>query len=280
MNNYPKGVINTLRSKKFGILIKKGVHFYKIFDIQFYKNRNNKFAIFVNFPYFKKNQGILSKLTFPASILKVDKMSLIPKGKLVTHLVKYSHWEDGNTHFSQDGRVLTRIKNLSNPLNETADHIFTVMLQNLSGFQVKEESTKESSVNKIEIDFAFTKELPKTLKFTGWWFEAKNLIQNKQTGGPIVQMKFRDGIKSGFVLSPLMAYKYSNYVLFLTCEVMPLLTKAKGTHLSFIGGFDPKKISNDLTKDASFISFIYPVRGYKSLLSKIENIDYHPVSKK
>lgn len=274
MNNPPKSMLKTLRAKKFGVIIKNKDLSFKIFDIKFHRNSKNQFGIFVNFPYFSKNRGILSKLTFPANTRKVDRMSLTKVGKLVTHLVKYSHWEDGNTHFSQDGRILTKIKNLSNPLNCTADHIFTVMFQDLKGFKNILNYKKELSNNKIDIDFIYSDDLPHAIKITGWWFEDKDINQNKKIGGPQVIMKINNTYKSGILISPPDRYKYSNFALFIAIEKLEFLTKEKGTHLSFIGGFDPKRIFNDFTKDLHFISFIYPVRGYDKLITQIENIDY------
>jgi cytoplasmic iron level regulating protein YaaA (DUF328/UPF0246 family) len=268
-----KGTLNVLRAEKFNVLVKNKGEYFRVFNLTFHTNKKGQFGIFVSFPYLKNSKGLISRVTFPANKKTAKKISLLPEGKLVTSLVKYSHWEDGNTHFSQTGKSITTLRNLSNPLSNTADHLFTVMIQNLKGYTKRDK--KKSNNREIDIDFDLRDKDMDALKFTGWWYENININQNMETGGPIIQMKMGDGkYKIGFAVSTPNNPKYSNFFLFLACEEHPALTKRKGIHLSFIGGFDQKAVANDLTKDMHFLSFIYPAFGYNRLLSKIQNIDF------
>lgn len=270
-----KGTLNPIRSKRFNVLVKHKDVSYMLFNLKFHTNSDGKFAMFVNFPYFSNNQGILSKITFPKNRRKVEKMSLVPTGKLASHYVKYSHWEDGNSHFSQDGKVLSIVRNESNPLNATAGHVFTIMLQNIGGFVHQKLYVKKSSQNEVDIDFEFKDVIPDSMKLTGWWIEAKNTNQSLKEGGPQAQIKMSNGeYKTGFILSPPDGSKFNQYFLFLSCEAIDRISKRNGTALTFIGGFQKGIASNDLSSDLSFLTFIYPAYGYNRLLQRIENIDF------
>lgn len=259
------------RAKKFNILALKENKFFELFKIRFYSNAQNQFAIFVLFPHFSKSKGILSKLVMPANQKKVKRLSLVPSGNLTTHLVKYSHWEDGNTHFSQDNKIVTSVRNLSSPLTSEVGHIFTVQLQGLEGYHIRPNLQKRKDDKITDLDFDI-KDENTCLKFTGWWFDSTYITQNMKKGGPVIQIKMPDGTyKRGFAIAPPQEMKYPKYFLFLSGEIIPILSKRQKNLLTFIGGFDKPK---PLTEDFHFLSFIYPVWGFNRLLQKLPNIDF------
>ncbi len=264
-----KGELKVIRSNEISVLAKTNEQFSELFKIIFYKNSHNKSALFITFPYFNLNNGIVSKLVFPGGKKSVDALSLEETGSLTTHMVKYSHWEDGNTHFSQDGKVYSKIRNLSTPLNEAAGHIFTIQLQGLSGFSKRHDLSKRLSRNKTDIDFTINSTFD-ALKFSGWWFDTAGMVQNVQLGGPQMQIRLKDGtLKQGFALGPDDPI-YPEAFLFLSCEIIPKLNMTDETLLTFIGGFDKTARLED---DATFLSFIYPVTNYEELLKKLPTID-------
>lgn len=270
-------ITNVHRAKKFRVYIKHNQKLYEIFQVIFHLPKlTNKLQIFVAFPEFMSSKGLVSKVTFPANKKKAKKLSLVPGGKTTSHLVKYSHAENGYAHFSQDKKVYGNvIYNQSNPLTDTTDHLFTIQIQGLGGFDSMITSKRKDS--KItDLDFEL-KDDQKALKFTGWWYNVKNIRVNQENGGPLAQMKMNDGTyKVGFLISLPTGSKYDQYFLFLTGELIPLLSKRKQSLLTFIGGFDKKEIANDLSKDMNFLSFIYPASDYNKLLKKINTIDFMP----
>ena len=268
---------NVLRSKRFGVHVKSNGILYEIFQIIFHLSKSSQnFQIFVTFPKFISSNGLVSKVTFPANKKKAKKLSLVPGGKTTSHLVKYSHAENGYAHFSQDKKVYGNvIYNQSNPLTKTTDHLFTIQIQGINGF-TSTKTSKRKTIKTIDIDFEL-KDSQKAIKFTGWWYNVKNIRVNQKNGGPLAQMKMNDGTyKKGFLISFPEGSKYDQYFLFLAGELIPLLSKKKQSLLTFIGGFDKKEIANDLSKDMNFLSFIYPASNYKKLLKKINTIDFLP----
>jgi hypothetical protein len=265
------------RSTKFRISVKYRDVNHEVFQVVFHFSKTtHKLQIFVVFPKFISSKGLVSKVTFPANQKKANKLSLVPGGKTTTHLVKYSHAESGYAHFSQDQKVYgNMIYNQSNPLTGTTDHLFTIQIQGLGGFKSMIAS-KRKNTKITDLDFGL-KDHQKALKFTGWWFNVKNIRVNQKNGGPLAQMKMNDdAYKKGFLISLPNGSKYDQYVLFLTGELIPLLSKRKQPLLTFIGGFDKKEIANDLSKDMNFLSFIYPASDYNKLLKKIKTIDFMP----
>lgn len=264
------GTLNVHKSEKFNILVKKNNKLFELFKIVFYTNSNNQFAIFVTFPFFLKNQGILSSLTIPANQQTVKKLSLVPTGNLTNHLVKYTHWEDGNAHFSQDKQVLTTIKKMSAPLSTDPGHLFSIQLQGLGGFKNRTISQKKYGNKAVDIEFAINDKL-EALKFTGWWVDSTHVTQNKQVIGPVVSMQINDrSYKTGFALAPIKP-KYPNHFFLIAAEKIPYLNKNKHSLLSFAGGFDTNKTLKD---DFSFLSFIYPTAGYNKLARSVPTVDY------
>lgn len=269
--NLPKGELIVHRSKKFNVLANKAGTLYELFKLIFYKNSKNQFAILITFPYLKQGNGILSKLRFPAGKKYIKRLSLVPSGSLTTHLVKYSHWQDGNVHFSQDRKIVTTFKNTSFPLNGDPGHLFSIQLQGLEGFTTRNTAVKRNSQKEIDLDATINKDL-EALKFTGWWFNSKKINQNMKKGGPIVQIKMDDSTyKVGFAIAPYPFDILPDHFLFLSVEKIPLLTKTQKSILSFIGGFDPH---NDISKDLNFLALIYPASNFKRLINKIPLIDY------
>lgn len=264
------------RSIKFRVHIKYNGNLYDIFQVIFHLSKSTqKLQIFVIFPEFISSKGLVSKVTFPANKKRAKRLSLVPGGKTTSHLVKYSHAEDGYAHFSQDKKVYGNvIYNQSNPLTDTTDHLFTIQVQGLDGFTSSSVS-KRKDVKITDVDFEL-KEDQRAIKFTGWWYNVKNIRVHQKNGGPLAQMKIGGKYKNGFLISLPDGSKYDQYFLFLAGELIPLLSQKRQSLLTFIGGFDRKDIANDLSKDMNFLSFIYPASDYKKLLKKINTIDFLP----
>lgn len=267
------GKIFTFKSKNFTVSAKKNGRQYKLFKISFHNTKNtDKASIIISFPYHKNSNGLLSLATFPANTLKVDKLSLIPGGKVTSHKIKYSHWSDGNVHFSQDGKIFTFKKEPSDSLDRGIGHIFTAQFKGVKGF---EEKIDEKKINDKEIDLDIDIENidDDSLKITGWWYEYSTVHSNKNEFNTIYAFEQDDGLKSMcFALQPPPEYPLSNMVLFL-CVRKEFMTKERGTHVLFLGGFDKREISKDFRNDAHFLAMIYPARNYKQLRSQIGSVD-------
>ncbi len=251
-------------------IINNGIS-YKVFRIHFHHNSKGEASIILSLPYFDKTKGILSRVTFPANTRKVNKLSMKIGGKTTSNAVKFSHWMDGNSHFSQDGKILTTIRNFSNPLISSVGHLFTIQVQGLKGFKLKKD-IKKKTIKEIDLDVSLKEEI-KSIKFTAWWYDASVAHDSdRHFGNPYYFKKDNGVIERAFALQAPQGHPMSDKILFLSISPMPLLSKQKGSHLFFIGGFDPKKVFNDITKDFHFLAALYPARNYKKLLKDIGSI--------
>ncbi len=231
----------------------------------------------VTFPYFSNSKGLLSRLTFPAGKVSTPTISLLPEGKVTSHLVKYSHPLDGRAHFSGDGKIVTSIKNQSKRLDVSHGHMFTIQMQGIEEFELN-EGNKKFSDKRIDLDFEFKEGAPEALKFVGWWFKAmelKGTVNENLPKQPHFAFREPDGSfkEIGFVISPPEQSPLSEYVMLVSCQPIPKLNELENSQFSFIGGFDEV---NKLDEDMHFLGCIYPADNYEGLLKAIGSADFTP----
>jgi len=102
----------------------------KIFQINF---RSRDGSLFVTVPY--ANLGVGRVGVVECASGDPDSLFFGESAPITTHAVKYSHHPDGQAHFSQDGKVFTRIRRKAVPLTAAQGHLFTVMVQGLHLFE-------------------------------------------------------------------------------------------------------------------------------------------------
>ncbi len=268
----------TLRAEKFSVSIKINDTFKKIFQIIFHSGKeNSESRIMVAFPYFKQTKGLLSRLTFPATQPEGESISFIPEGKLTSHLVKFSHPLDGNTHFSGDGKIKTTLWNKSKPLDSQIGHFFTIQLQGVDDFKERPPQDKRLSKKIVDLDFDFTPETPQAVKFVARWSKAIDIkgylpFPNPETRPQFI-IKEPDGSvqEVGFIISPPESFPLSEYVMLVSCKSIPSLTTEAGSHFTFIGGFD-ENVNHK--QDLHFLGCLYPAKEYDQLTKFIENVDF------
>ena len=265
--------IVAFRSERVIVTIQSGIDRYKVLQIFFGRDR----SLFVNFPYFRHRSGILATGTIPANRQNMSQVNLEIGGKVSSHLVKYSHHPDGRAHFSQDGKVRTEVKRQSLPLDSHRGHIFSVLIQGLTAFD-KANETKDAgtSPKRTTINFQMPSAPdPEAIKLVGRWFPVSGFPLSGTDGskiGPVVPTKDPNGrVQNGF----LIASPFSNaeHVLVLTCEPIPRVDQSPEA-LIFYGGFDSREVMDDLTKEAGFLAFIYPVSNADDLKRRIGTIDF------
>lgn len=62
--------------------------------------------------------------------------------------------------------------------------------------------------------------------------------------------------------------------MLITCESIPKLDKSKETALFFIGAFDKREITNDLSKTTTFLVLSYPTTDMDEIKRRVGSIDY------
>lgn len=269
----------SLESAKYCVAIKENGVAYDIFNIIFHTKADRSSAFMaVSLPNFYKTTGLVNKLTIPGNKRRLAKLSLIPGGKVTTHIVKYTHWLDGNTHFSQDEKIKTTMKNRSDRLDSSIGHVFTIAVKGLKGFRKRDETKKRYDEKRIDLEFDAGTATPASVKFVAYWYH-KSVVHltapPEKKGGYI--MLHRDGSKENcWAISPPSSSLLADYVLLVTGQQVPDITREKGSRFSFMGGFDEKNVRENPANDLHLLICTYPARNYRKLLEKIGSIDWLP----
>ena len=103
--------------------------------------------------------------------------------------MKYAHHVGGEVHFSQDGKILTRIRRQSVPLRSNKGHIFTLLAQGLGHFEAANKAKDNAAPTKkranLTVDLG--NDSPEAIKFVGRLFDARLI-------GPMLKGDYSDRI--------------------------------------------------------------------------------------
>ncbi len=161
--------LNVLRSEKFVVALETPSGKFKLFQILCGRDG----SLFVPFPYYKHSSAQLSQETMEGG--RKYPSDLTVTGPLTMHRVKYTHHPDGEAHFSQDGKILTKIRRRANSLPAYDGHIFTVQLQGLSDFQPLKERDLSKSGRQV-VCMRLSSE-PTSLKLVAHLYSATEIVK-------------------------------------------------------------------------------------------------------
>lgn len=273
MEGFQAGNVEAIRSERVVCTLTAGELRIKAFQVVF----SNDGSLHIAFPYFKHRTGILCASHIPATGTRESQVNLEDGGKVTSHFVKYSHHASGEALFSQTGKIMNSIRRQSIALDKQHGHLFTLLVQGLTALDlvhpVKDAIT---STKRAIIDFAL--ETTEAVKFVGRWYDVNKMRFNNPTPtiGPTLLMTDPDGkqINACMVASPA---ENAQRILAITCEPIPKLGPEPEIFL-FYGGFDPADVMNDLTKEAGFLAFVYPVSQAEKIRARLGSVDYVPKS--
>ena len=261
-----------LRHQEFNIVARSSSKEHRILKVLFHRDG----SVFVMFPSFKENEGLVGKITLAAEANNTT-FSLAKYGKITSHRVKYSHHPDGRAHFSQDGLVRTEIKKQSVSLAREQLHMFTVLAEGLGGFDAP-----RSSDNTPKLVFPVYGG-PPGVKLVASWCDLKNIhgTDSLSPGAGEIMIRFPSGqSKASWLVGPPRGNPYDRFGLLITPEEMSSEISSQSSHvgpcLSFLGGFDSRHIALDHSKDTSFLIMKYPCTSPEELRGSIPSIDLRP----
>jgi hypothetical protein len=272
---WEKAVVRRFQSNRFVFAVETPSDHRKVFQVFFNKKDG---TLNVNFPYFKFTEGIAAVASFPPFLDQAN-INLENTGKITSKKVKYAHKPDGQVHFSQDAKVVTRVVKRSAPLKEYDGHIFSLHIHGLSKFEdVHPDNDKlPPSQNRTVLNFRFEKETTSGIKFVGRWYETKNFLKDHRGGeyGPSVPLEDPQGNRSkGFLIGPLKGSPMEDFLLLVSCLEHPKLDESLDAELFFIGGFDSQSAIINPDKRHFFLCLHYPASNYNELITRLESIDF------
>ncbi|MGO9903046.1 MAG: hypothetical protein ACLP0J_25940 [Solirubrobacteraceae bacterium] len=250
---------------------------YKVAQIVFQKRDG---SVFVTFPYYAHGTGLVSHARLDAHSSQLD---LKPGGKVTSHLVKYAHHPDGEAHFSQSGKVLTRVRKTAVRLDEAGGHLFTVHIVGCSDFKAASESERARmpSTRRTLLNCDFGAETPRGIKIVGRLYTTASLKFEGEppcVPGPVAAVQPDGAQRWAFPTSPPKGWPGDYRLLLLTAENWPADDYPDGPHVSFMGGFDRQDIARDTRQSTTVLALSYPIESYDELRRQLGSIDFAPAS--
>lgn len=244
----------------------------KIFQINF---KSSDGSLFVEFPYAKLGAGRLGIVHCPAGT--PESLHFGENAPATTHSVKYVHHPDGEAHFSQDGKIFTKIRRKAVPLTAARGHIFTVMVQGLRHFAdltQKDVPTPKRGV----VPMPVAEGEINALKFVCHLYSSVDLakmLQGSHMDSPWLPIVFEDGRRLvGIVLATKLVQAGQQYFLLVSVEEIRRIAGHTDLYVSLMGGFDPPSIVFDHGRQMSFLMLMYPeVRDMTALLDSVGSVD-------
>ncbi|MGO9294314.1 MAG: hypothetical protein ACLP52_10650 [Streptosporangiaceae bacterium] len=225
-----------------------------LFQVQFHRS-----GIFVHFCYQPDAPGIMNRIELQPG--RTHTFEVTHSADATTRKVKYDHPVDGQAHFSQDGRIVTSVRNQAERLEGSTGHIFSL---DIAGIRLFRKCTTRTTARTASAQITFSLEPFDPLHVAGFWF----VLQPGSTAGDItnpVMVDLGTGRQQGLATAPPPGSQLDGgiLVLFPRRATADLAVGPGEFRLIFTGGFahglaDPSIAS-------SFLALQYPLADISSL---------------
>jgi hypothetical protein len=178
------------------------------------------------------------------------------------HHVKYTHHLDGETHFSQDGKILTRVRRRADALPVYGGHLFTIQLQGLFDFQQMNDGDLRKAGRKV-VCLRLPSE-PASLKLVAHLYSAAEVVRRtvlQEDTGPWIRVIRDQKEYAAVLLAAGDSADATARILSLSFEEIPTVFHDQPSGFCFIGGFDAPKTAYDHDQDTSFLVLLSPAGG-------------------
>jgi hypothetical protein len=242
---------------------------YKLFQII----RRKDGSLLVPFPYYSNESAQLIEGKLKANETYPNGLTVC--GPVATSRVKYTHHLDGEAHFSQDGKILTRVRKRANPLPDCAGHLFTVQLQGLHDFAYLSERDLKKH-ERAYVCLRYKRELS-SLKIVAHLYTLAQFRSRMSITSSNSSPWFRLCVENRTIPAVLLSVGQPGAVrlLSLSFEEIPTVSPGKQSIFTFMGGFDPPTITLDNSKESSFLMLISPAGDDTSeAIRKLGTVDY------
>jgi hypothetical protein len=269
------GVLSYFRAEQFTVILadEEQGRTTQLLQIQMRKNGQ----IFAQCPYFAPSAGLVGECEAVVDEKMNGQIRLGEVGVTTSHLVKYSHPIDGKAHFSQDGKVYTRIRRQSFRLDSAGGHLFEFHLFGLSSFATLVPG--EERKKRVYLPFA-TLNATRAATIVGEWIPKARLRQWARemgsTFGPIGNLPY-DRAGNPY-LACLLGHpnpdldRYGLLAISLS-PVEPPSTISQ-PQLLMLGGWDGGALSMQPGDSVGFLAFMYPAGNIDEMKRRLGSIDY------
>ena len=229
---------------------------YKIFRISCGKDG----SIYVHFPYVPDGGALVGEVSLDPQIKYPATLTVGPDFSTTIHKVKYTHHTDGRAHFSQDGKIFTRVRRKAVPFDQVRGHLFTVMVEGVSKFV---QLTKRPSGSVLAVPFEFDNPT-NSVKFLAHIYDKAEWAKIATYGdsSPWVLVMDSDGKRSVGIMVGTTARRNSEQLyMLLSASAREDSYVEHDVQLAFMGGFDPSEMVHDHSKPTSCLMLLHPPGG-------------------
>ncbi len=243
------------RLERHVLAVGSGEGVSKVFQVQFRSDG----SIYVHFPYHPNVAGIAARCdAYPGR----TQFNLAESGAVTSHKVKFSHHDDGNFHFSQDGRVQTVIRGKSRALDADLGHIFSVDVQGFASFRpLPEDEYRGGEGGKHLFDFQQGR-FPPAVHFSARWKVVPAGQELESLRNPI-PVRHAGQIRTLIGLAPPREYPHPQHVLLVDLVPIEQLNPHADFLLLFTGGFG-EELGNPAAR-SSFLALLYPAASVEDV---------------
>jgi hypothetical protein len=219
----------------------------KLFRLQFHARQ-----LFVNFPYQPDAIGLHARCQVDAG--EQATIDLSEEGRTTKNKIKYSHPIDGNCHFSQDGKIITQIRNVGPRLDDGVTHLFTVDLQGLDRF-ASFGSAKKGEAYVTFYDAA--EDPPKQLHVAARWMPLAAEEIGQHMNPLEIEVPVPGGYRGVFMAcAPPSDSPLAGHLLLLEVHSVVPLAVESDFLLLFVGAFGADLV--DPSRSSDFLFLQYP----------------------
>lgn len=257
--------LRALESERYIIAANYRSTGFKVMDVI----RRHDGGLAIEFPYLDHAEKIVSLCTIPANRPRDSNVSLMPGGKLVSGPVMYRHSVSGKMGFFQPDSEVPVLEKMGPPLLETAGHVFSAQFQGINGFEPlpAEEMDQCPSADRTVLTFKFDAGLPPAIKVVGRSMSRHEILQQTESAsprpdtlGPVIETITSDGkVSRGFLLGTPGGSHSHEWLLLVDVHDHSKATPSRNPAIQFLGGFDSRGITADLSKTTTFLALSLPV---------------------
>ncbi len=239
-----QGCLTYFRASEYLVSVGTGAESLKVLLISFGADG----SLYVQFPYFMTSEGALRHLEFNGERPFPRSVHLAENGAATKHLVKYTHHVDGEAHFSQSGKVFTKVRRKSFRLDGPIGHVFQLAaFHPEQGFQRLNQSMLK--VRRPSLEFTFPT-MPKGVTIVGDWQRIASLEAwargQSLVAGPVLSVGDRKSRKTTdwMLLGARLRHGQPSHVLVLKAMASGVPEGVDDPTVVFIGGWDMHEVAS------------------------------------
>lgn len=233
-------------------------------------------AIYAQFTYFSGKRGVVVKAQCLVAADGTSRIEFAERGLVSSTLVKYSHPPNGRAHFSQDGKVVTKVWADSLPLDGPEGNLFEIHAYHLDAFAPLVAG--EEKKGRVYLPFA-TVESPSGVSVVAEWRRKRELVAHaRRLGrplGPIDDIpRRRDGqLFKAALWGPPESCALKEHVLCVSVTILQPVVAIKEPTLLLLGGWTYPAEPIVPGKTVELLAFSYPVAEDAAFAKQLGSID-------